>query len=296
MQGQDQKVVRRRRAVFALLVLLSVVILTSAFGGSGPFGVIGNGVQAILQPIESGVSTVFKPIRDASDWVTGTLDAQDENDELRAEVEALREELANAQRDAQDAEDLRQVVDLQESSYQDAEAVTARVIGQSATAWYSTVQVDAGADQGIEVDDPVTTGGGLAGKVTDVTGGTATVTLITDEQSAVSAEVLPSGDRSSGARGVLKPQVADPDDLLLDFLDSDAEIEEGDTVITSGTSSGRFESLFPRGIPIGEVSEVDPGERELYQRVHVDPHADLRSLNLVQVLVGGPSQTASVSP
>ncbi|HEV2075785.1 MAG TPA: rod shape-determining protein MreC [Thermoleophilaceae bacterium] len=292
MQAQDQKVVRRRRAVFALLVVLSVVILTSAFGGSGPFGTIANGVQAILQPIESGVSTVFKPIRDAAGWVSGTLDAQDENEELRAEVEQLREELANAQRDARDAEDLRAVTELQDESYQEAEAVTARVIGQSATAWYSTVQIDAGADQGIELDDPVTTGGGLAGKITDVTGGTATVTLITDEESAVSAEVMPSG-----ARGVLKPQVASPEDLLLDFLDSEQEIEEGDTVITSGTASGRFESLFPRGIPIGEVSRVDPAERELYQRVHVDPHADLRSLNLVQVLVGGPSQeTASVAP
>lgn len=293
MQPQDQKVVRRRRAVFGALVVLSVVILTSAFGGSGPFGAIGNGVQAVLQPIEAGVSTVFKPISDAAGWVGDTLDAQDQNDELRAEVERLRSDLATAQRGAREAKELRGIVGLAEQeAFPEVESVTARVVGQSTISWFSNVQIDAGADQGIEVDDPVVTGGGLAGKITDVTGGTATVSLITDAESAVSAEVLPSG-----ARGVLKPQVGDPGDLLLDFLDSTEKIEEGDAVITSGAASGRFDSLFQRGIPIGEVSEVDPGERDLYQRVHVEPYADLRGIHVVQVLTGGaPAETAAAAP
>jgi rod shape-determining protein MreC len=290
----DRKVVRRRRAVFALLVLASVALVTFYFGGSGALQTLQNGVQAVLQPIESGASTVVKPIRDAVDWIGGTLSAQDENEVLEAEVEELRTELAEAQTDARDADQLRALVDLrEEEGYPDGvETVTARVIAQSPTTWYSTIQVDKGSRDGVEVDQPVVAGGGLAGKVTDVTGGTATVTLITDADSAVSAQ-LPK----TGTRGVVKPQVGRPDDLLLDFLDADDEIEEGTTVVTSGSTSTRLESLFPRGIPIGEVSRVDPDERELYQRVHVDPYADLERIDYVQVLVGGvPVQSAEVSP
>jgi rod shape-determining protein MreC len=291
---QDRKTVRRRRAVFALLVVASVALVTVYFGGSGPLQALQRGVQAVLQPIESGASTAIKPIRDAVDWIGGTLSAQDENAVLEAEVEQLRTALAEAETDARDADQLRALVDLrEEEGYPDGvEAVTARVIAQSPTVWYSTVQVDKGADDGVEVDHPVVAGGGLAGKVTDVTGGTATVTLITDADSAVSAQ-LPS----TGTRGVVRPQVGNPDDLLLDFLDQDAEVKEGSTVITSGSTSNRFESLFPRGVPVGEVSRVDPDERELYQRVHVDPYADLESIDYVQVLVGGtPLQSAEASP
>jgi rod shape-determining protein MreC len=133
----------------------------------------------------------------------------------------------------------------------------------------------------VEVDQPVISGGGLVGKVTDANGGNATVTLITDADSAVSAEIVPDG-----ARGVIQPQVGNPEELLLDFLEQDHEIEEGATVVTSGSTSTRFESLFPRGIPIGEVSSVDAEEVELYQRVHVDPYADLRTMDVVQVLTG----------
>jgi rod shape-determining protein MreC len=55
-------------------------------------------------------------------------------------------------------------------------------------------------------------------------------------------------------------------------------------VNTSGFTSSRLESLFPRGIPIGRVSKVDFNELETYQRVHVKPFADLRQIDIVQVL------------
>jgi rod shape-determining protein MreC len=286
---QDKKVVRRRRAVFAVLVVASMGLITIAFGGSGPLGAIQRGAQAVLSPIESGASTAVKPFRDAVNWVGETFDAQDENDELQAEVEALRGDLAEARKDVRDAEELEGIVDVQEEAgYPQEGAVTARVIAQSPTAWHSTVQIDKGTGDGVKEDQPVVTGGGLAGKVTEATGGTATVTLITDADSAVSAEVVPDG-----IRGVLKPQVGNPEDLLLDFLEVDEDVKEGATVVTSGTTSSRFESLFPRGIPVGEVSSVDAEERELYQRVHVRPFADLRQMVYVQVLTGGGSVEAA---
>ena len=62
-------------------------------------------------------------------------------------------------------------------------------------------------------------------------------------------------------------------------------VTEGTTVVTSGfNSAASVESIFPRGIPIGRVTRVDPDEVELYQRVHIKPFADLRRVDFVQVL------------
>ena len=66
-------------------------------------------------------------------------------------------------------------------------------------------------------------------------------------------------------------------------------MRKGATVVTSGWRSSRLESLFPRGIPIGRVTRVDSDERELYQRVHLRPFADLRELDVVEVLTRRPA-------
>ncbi len=282
------KTVRRRRAALLIFVTLSIGLLTIYFGESANGGLhaIQRGAQEVLAPIEEGASRAFKPFRDAINWTGDVFDAKSENEELKDEVVQLREDLAAAQTAQREAEQLRALVDLPEDQLfpQSTEPVTARIIARSPTSWQSSVQIDKGSSSGIEEDMPVIAaggdgGGGLAGKITSVSGGTATVTLITDESSAVSAQVMPDG-----AAGIVKPTVGDPSLMLLDFIEYGGSVSEDTTVITSGSRSDRFESLFPRGIPIGRVTEVDTEERELYQRVHIEPFADLKRMDFVQVL------------
>jgi rod shape-determining protein MreC len=291
----DKKVIRRRRAALAIFVALSVALVTAYFGesGGGFLNALQRGAQEVLAPIETGASRALKPVRDLFGWVGDTLDAKDENKRLTREVERLRGELARAQTARRDARELRGLVGLhrEEGFPQGTRPVTARVIARSPTVWFSSVKIDKGSNDGVRADQPVIASGGLAGKVTDVTGGTAQVTLLTDASSAVSAQVMPEG-----ANGIVKPEVGNPRDLLLDFVEKGRRVTEGTTVVTSGFTSGRVESLFPRGIPIGTVTEVDLDEIELYQRVHIKPFADLRRLDWLQVLTsrGQPAETAGV--
>ena len=293
----DKKVVRRRRAALAVFVGLSIVLLTAYFGESpgGVLHALQKGTQEALAPIESGASKALKPVRDLFGWFGDTLDAKSENEKLRDEVESLRRQVAENQTAKRDAEQLRALVDLHDSEMfpTGTEPITARVIARSPTVWYSSIKIDRGSGDGVRVDQPVIAGGGLAGKVTRVTGGTAEVTLITDASSAVSAQVMPEG-----ASGIIKPEVGQPEDLLLDFIERGRRVTTNATVITSGFVSSRVESLFPRGIPIGRVTEVDLDEVELYQRVHVKPFADLRSIDYVQVLTrkGVPREAAGLLP
>ena len=279
----DSKVVRRRRAVLAILVVLSMVMLTASFGqsGGGILGAFQQGAQTAFAPLEKGAGRALKPARDLFGWVGDTFDAKGENKRLSSEVEDLRKQLGQSATAQRDAQQLRGLVKLnRDAGFPiDTKPVAARVIARSPTVWYSTIKIDRGSDDGIKKDQPVISAGGLAGKVSSVSGGSADVTLITDGTSAVSAQVMPKG-----ANGIVKPEVGKPDDLLLDFVEKKRRVTEGTTVVTSGFRSSRVESLFPRGVPIGRVTKVDLDEVELYQRVHIKPFADLRRVDFVQVL------------
>jgi rod shape-determining protein MreC len=296
----DRKAVRRRRAALAVFVALSIVILTAYFGesGGGFFHALQRGAQEVFAPIESGATRALKPVRDFFGWAGDTIDAKDENEELKDEVERLRSELAEAQTRRRDARQVRGLIGLhsQDGFPRGTRPVTARVIARSPSVWYSSLKVDKGSSDGIELNQPVLAAasdpssdkvvGGLAGKITRVTGGTAEVTLLTDASSGVASQVMPEG-----AAGVVKPEVGNPRDLLLDFVEGGRRVTEGTIVVTSGFKASRVESLFPRGIPIGEVTKVDLDEVELYQRVHVRPFADFERMDMVQVLTRKPPAT-----
>ena len=288
----EKQVVRRRRAVLALLVGLSVILLTGYFGEStgGPLHRFQTGVQTILSPIEAGASRAFKPVRDLAGWFGDVFDAKGENKQLRKQLTDARAQLAQAQTLARDDAQLRKLLQLHERpGFPTTSRVTARVIWKSPTAWYSTIEIDKGRSDGIKVDQPVITGDGLLGKVTQVTGGSAVVTLITDSESSVSAQIVPDG-----ANGIVQPQIGDPNDMRLKFIQKGHPVKEGATVVTSGFASGKLESIFPRGIPIGRVTKVSSDELELYREVRIRPFVDFRRVDYVQVLTSRPRQPAAI--
>ena len=111
------------------------------------------------------------------------------------------------------------------------------------------------------------------------------MTLITDHRSAVSARLLPDGPD-----GVVEPEVGDPEDLLLDFID---ERRGGQ----GGPDPGHrrlVERADLLGLPVRDRDRPrhrgGVGEQETFQQVHVEPFADMRELDFVQVLTGGPER------
>jgi rod shape-determining protein MreC len=240
----------------------------------------------VLGPLEEGATRALKPARDLVNWFDETFKARGQNEDLQAEVRDLRTKLAEAQSAEGENQQLRDLLGLdRRGTLAGYTPVTARVIARSPTVWYSTVAVDKGSDDGVKVNDPVVTGDGLVGRVTEVTGGAAEVTLITDSRSAVSARVLPDGPD-----GVAEPEVGNPSELLLDFVDKDQTIHQGEMLVTAGWSNGTISSAYPPGIPIGEISDTAAGEQQAFQRVHVTPFADIRGLDFLQVATGGPNR------
>jgi rod shape-determining protein MreC len=278
-----RKQVRRRRAVLTFLVIGSFLLLTITYGQSS--GGVQRGVSTIFSPLQTVADRALKPARDLVDWFDKTFDARGENSRLKAELVTVRRQAVAGQEALQENAQLRKMVELDrgpalaESAY---EPVTGRVIARSPTVWNSTVAIDVGSDDGVKVDDPVISGDGLVGLVASTEGSSAQVTLITDHASAVSAKVVPPG-----VQGVVRPEVGDPEDLILDFIDSSEEVHGGQAVVTSGWRAQGLASLFPPGLPVGEVTSAPIAEQEASQQVHLRPYADIANLDLVQVLTGG---------
>lgn len=285
-----RKDVRRRRTILAALIVISLILLSIHFSEprSGPLHSIQRAVATVLSPFETVTGQALKPARDFVNWFGETFDARGENEQLRADLDEARTSLADGQIALGENEQFRELLGLDRNELAGFDPplvpVTARIIIRSPTVTNATVGVNVGSGDGVEVGDPVVAGVGLVGKVADVTSGDARVQLITDPRSAVSVKLLPDGPQ-----GIVEPEVGDPDDLRLDFISTEADISKGQIVVTAGWSNGDIASVYPYGIPVGEVTETTLGDED-FQRITVRPYAEMRSVQYVQVLTGGPAR------
>jgi rod shape-determining protein MreC len=274
------KTVRRRRLILALLVGLSLLLLTAYFGEAQGGGLhsVQRGFLTVISPIQDGANKVLKPVRDLFGWFGSTLDAKSQNKELRGEVAKLRRQLSAQQLDEHSYHELLTLYHLDNGlSLSSYTPVSATVFYKSPNLWYSTITIDKGSSAGVRVNDPVINGEGLVGQVTQVAPDGALVSLITDSEVEVKAKVA-----AGGAEGIVQPQVGEPGHLLMQYLPQNAHPTVGDLVVTAGTIAGRQDPLYPRGIPIGTVTKVD--DQLAYTSVNVSPAVDLHNLDAVQVL------------
>jgi rod shape-determining protein MreC len=274
----NRRRVLRRRIVVAVLLLLSIGMLTLYFreSESGVAHGVQDGVLRVVAPLQDGTARATKPFRDAWNWTADLFGAKSENARLRRELRELRAALANELATQAQNDQLTALLALDDGGIfpRDAALVSARVVARSTTAWYSTVTINVGSGRGVRVFDAVVNGDGLVGRVTSVTSGAAQVTLITDQSSYVDAMVLPGG-----AGGLVAGSVTG--DVTMQYVDKGEKVKVGQYVVTSGMRG----SIFTKGIPIGVVDSVGSQDVELYQSVAVDPFVDFRKLDLVQVVV-----------
>ncbi len=152
--------------------------------------------------------------------------------------------------------------------------VAAEVIGKDPSPWFKSLVIDKGAADGLDRGLPVIIPAGVVGLITDISGGYAKVLLIIDQNSAVDALV-----QRTRARGVVKGRASRR--CNFEYALSKHDIKEGDAVISSG-----LDGVFPKGLRIGEVTEVTKRQAGIFQEVALTPYVDFERLEEVFVIVG----------
>jgi rod shape-determining protein MreC len=266
----------RGRVLLLVFVVLCIVLITLDFrqGEGGPLERARDISAAVVAPIQRGLATVFRPVADFFSSIAELGDLQEENRELQQEVKELQEELARSEAALDRVPDLEAALDL-DKSYASMDTVAADVIAPLAANYQWGVIIDKGADDGIEEDMAVVAPEGLVGKVVRARPSDADVLFLIDPKGAARAKIL-----KKDLLGLITGN-GSGEELSLTNVDSEADVETGDEIVTSAYNQG----IFPPGIPIGTVETVSGDTAAPQQNIDVEPFVDFQRLEIVTVLV-----------
>jgi rod shape-determining protein MreC len=275
----------RRRVVAAVLVLVSLAMLTVYFreADSGPMHSVQGAAASVLHPFQVGAERVARPFRDAYGWTAGLVHARSENEQLRKDMQVLRQQAIQNSTAAQENVELREALRfISGPSYPSGyDHVAASVTSHAPSEFEQSLVISAGGRDGISPDDPVLSSEGyLVGQVTKITEHSSEVTLLTDSTSSVTAL-----DIATNTVGVLEIGEGPDRPFELNRVPKEKVVRADDTIVTAGRRFGRLGSMFPQGIPIGSVKNVGQTDIENFKQIQVDPFVDFSSLDILIVLV-----------
>lgn len=262
---------RSNRGAFLLVLLLicGAMILASVIDLADPLeDIIGAPIRAVTQAI-TGASRIAADVGQPD-----TVEAlRERNAELERQLANLYAEVIQLREISSDYRRLTALLDYT-SSIENREWITADVIGVDQDSTVRSIIINRGTRDGIAVGMPVETELGLVGRVMAVTANAAQVQLISDQGSSISARLQTSrAEGSVQGRGLLTGN------LRMLYIDLDAEVIEGDLVVTSGLGGN-----FPPDIVIGQVTSRRNFEFELYQEAEVRSLIDFSKLEFVLVI------------
>jgi rod shape-determining protein MreC len=261
------------RTRMTVLVLASVTLVVIGLRDVPIVRDLREGAATVLNPVEGAISAVTSPVRNAWHGIADYDDVRAENDRLRAEL-AEAEAAGITQSDAeQQLADLSASLDLPFAA--DVPTVTARVVSGPRSNFSHAIEIDKGSGDGLAVGMPVTTGGGLVGRISQVTSSTARVELLTDPEFRVGVRLA-----DSGALGTALGQGRDEPLKVDSSIEPGTEVADDTGLVTSGVDR----SAFPPGIPVGTVQSVREGSGSLALELVVDPLVDADDLSFVTVL------------
>jgi rod shape-determining protein MreC len=301
------------------LCVVSLVLFTIYVkeDDSGALHTVQLGAAEVLRPVRGLFGLATSPFSAASERIEGALDAS-EKKELEARALEYEEGAAEAARLRDENERLRELLDGERSSF--TYSPLARVVAPVGGQLTERVVINVGSDDGVKPEQPVVVGNNtLIGRTTErVTPNTAEVLLITDQNFAAGVRILPpkaqqgetneevttSGETTSGestADEASGTSEREPDFganshgegllrtswegyLGVDYVDLNADAEQGDFVVTSGRAGGR-ELLFPPGLLLGSVESVSSQDINQYKNIVVAPATEADDLQDVRVLV-----------
>lgn len=258
--------------IAVLLALITVVFSLLPGGRANPAA---NLVGVVVTPVRDGIHAVVS-------WVERVYSNAFEQDQKDAELEALRQELAQIRSKLREAEAIKEeneflhsALDLREKR-EEYQLELASVTAYGPSNWSKTITINKGSSHGVGVDDCVVDQyWNLVGVVSEVGLNWATVTTVVDTDielggliARTGGTAILEGDFSLMGEGRLK----------LSYLPENSELITNDIILTSGKGG-----VYPPNLPVGHIEEVRTDPSGMTRYAVITPETDLD--NLKQVLV-----------
>ena len=248
----------------------SVLILT---GHGEPIRIA---VNTILSPVRRVFSDVGDSIRGISAYITEFDALKAENERLRAQLASMEDTIREAELTLEENAFLREFLSLKEN-HNDYRFLKCEIVASDASQGYRrTLTLNAGTVEGAAVGYPVITQSGVVGRITEVGTNWAKAEPITELSSAIGAYIERSGDLGIAQGSYL---YRDAGKLLLTYLEEGTDMVIGDRVRTSGINS-----YYPRGLLIGEITEILTDPATGARSAVITPMSLLTDLRDVMVL------------
>jgi len=228
-------------------------------------------VQSPVTSITSGVTGYFSSI-------ANLRNAQDENSQLKQQVEELELELKSKEGLTTENERLKALLELKEQSKY--KVLTARIIGRDPSVWFDSSIINRGSLDGVKLNMPVVANGGLVGRITAVSPLTSQVDLVTRDKSGLGAVI---GEiANSTALGVVSGS-SKRDVLEMKYVSGSTDVQVGQSVFTTGQ-----DGIYPPGIKVGDIVQIISGSATTPHQIFIQPAAKLGSIQEVGVLLYEP--------
>lgn len=231
---------------------------------------------------ERAVLTVMSPVVEtvnlADDFLASIwndylylVNVREENKQMRKTITILNKRLIENREAVAEHDRLKKLMDLKDTL--PVSSCAALVVAEDSSPWFRTVTIDRGEKDGIREGMPVVAMAGIVGRIVKVAQNSSRVLLLTDHASGISAVV-----QRSRARGVVVGKGGNS--CSLEFSERGEDVRTGDIVLTSGIGG-----VFPKGIPIGEITMVKKGEYGIFQTVNISPFVNISRLEEVLVVL-----------
>ena len=260
-------------------VILTIIICIVAF--SVTCMVLGGRISpqaylagTITAPFKAGINKIANFFSDISTALTDGNEILLENTELEAEINELREKLADYERLTTENEFYKDYLDIKDA-HPDFEFTAATLISRDSNDPYKGFVINSGSVDGVSENDPVITDAGLVGFVSDV--GLTTSKVVTILSPDITLGAL---DNRTSDSGILSGSLenAQNGETRLYNLSRSCNIAVGDYVITSG------EGIFPTGLLIGTIDTIGSDNYNTSIYASVKPFADLDAIREVMVI------------
>ncbi|MGM0844081.1 MAG: rod shape-determining protein MreC [Bacillota bacterium] len=263
-----------------IILLVSIIVLVALIGYSvRERENISWPEQFVGDIVGFGQSLVSKPVGAVAGFFENVTELQNtytENQKLKSRLEELVKLETMVSDLENDNNELREILG-KEDNLRDFDRIQATVIARNPSQWEDLLVIDKGKVQGVETNMAVITSQGLIGKVKSVKQFSSTIELLSNKNPNNRISALIQGEEN--VIGSIEGYDTDRDQLLVKRIPNDMQVEEGSKVITSGLGG-----VFPKGLPIGEVKEIESDQYGLTQTAYVEPTADLYHLEHVIVV------------